>query len=96
MQFQLTSIAPRVFASEHRSPLRLLKARLKILLKVLTELLIARLKVLLKVLVRLQKARLKVLLKVPIRPFKRTYKTLLKSSWPGLPRCYIDELLEAL
>ena len=40
--------------------IRLLKARLKVLLKVLIRLLKARLKVLLKVLIRLLKARLKV------------------------------------
>ena len=50
--------------------MRLLKARLKVLLKVLIRLLKARLKVLLKVLIRLLKARLKVLHKVLIRLLK--------------------------
>ena len=47
--------------------IRLLKARLKVLLKVLVRLLKARLKVLPKVLVRLLEARLKLLLKVIIK-----------------------------
>ena len=49
----------------------LLKARLKLFLKVLIRLLKARLKVLLKVLIRLLKARLKFLLKSLIRLLKR-------------------------
>ena len=54
--------------------IRLLKARLKVLLKVLTRLLKARLKVLLKVLIRLLKARLKVLLKILIRLLRARLK----------------------
>ena len=50
--------------------IRLLKARLKVLLKVLVRFLKARLRVLLKVLIRLLKARLKVLVKVRIRLLK--------------------------
>ena len=61
-----------MYALSRRSPneklvKRSLKARLKVLLKVLIRLLKARLKVLLRVLKRLLKGRLKVLLKVLVR-----------------------------
>ena len=59
----------------------LLKARLKVLLKVLIRLLKARLKVLLKVLIRLLKARLKVLLKVLIRG---TECSIVEGSFQGI------------
>ncbi len=62
----VSTLLPETGGSRAVGLLRLLKARLKVLLKVLLRLLKACLKVLLKVLLRLLKARLKVLLKVLI------------------------------